>query len=330
MNTLLRICLLVACICISFPKLILACGNEYNSRSSLPLQNGALQLDQLLNSDDKPIQPYWSHGFGENIIHKRNSLLDSLAIKTRMSKGNKSAVIEKALQADLFQLLSDYAWYELRVGNKQDAINILEQLLAKHPKEYNILANLGTAYEVVGQDAKALTLLRKAVEINPASHFNSEWIHIKILEEKTTGKPDYSRIINLGTADFNNWISNHQYQFSIPADSLKNQIAYQLHERISFVDKPDAIVAQLVMDFADIVAKQDGFKEANPFYDFAASYDTAGIGKKAIEHKSRINQTTREIKTSLRGAAFIWAIPLLLFVLIFLALIRKKRMERGK
>ena len=60
---------------------------------------------------------------------------------------------------------------------------------------------------------------------------------------------------------------------SISPDSLQVQLAYQLHERISFVGRPDPIVGQLVLDFADLVAKTDGLIQASAFYDYAVSYD---------------------------------------------------------
>jgi tetratricopeptide (TPR) repeat protein len=172
-----------------------------------------------------------------------------------------------------FKLLSDYAWHIVRAGRAKEALYLLEKLYAQHPNEYNILANLGTTYELTGNNHKALELLKKAVAINPRSHYGSEWIHIAILEQKTAARPDYTKIMNLQTGpDITKWINNKQYKFSQPADSLLKQLAYQLHERIFFVKAPDAIVQQLITDFANIVAKTRSGKEAEPFYKFAATY----------------------------------------------------------
>jgi tetratricopeptide (TPR) repeat protein len=172
-----------------------------------------------------------------------------------------------------YKLLSDFAWYELRIGNQQNAVKLLEALYEKHPNEYNILANLGTSYEVIGKNEKALELLKKAVAINPASHRGSEWIHIKILEQKVSATPDYTQIINLGIKDYKQWITEKSYTGSLPADSLMIQLAFQLHERISFIPNPDPIVGQLVLDFSDLVAINRKKKtESIPFYNYAVQY----------------------------------------------------------
>lgn len=88
------------------------------------------------------------------------------------------------LKKDLGRAKSDYAAQLLRLDEINTALPILEQLYAEYPQEYNIVANLGTAYELAGQDSKALYLLHKGVFINPNSHRGSEWIHLKILEAK--------------------------------------------------------------------------------------------------------------------------------------------------
>ncbi len=82
-------------------------------------------------------------------------------------------------------------------------------MYAQHPNDYSIIANLGTAYELTGNDEKALELIRKAVAINPNSHYNSEWIHVRILEEKV-GKKQYDKIIDLGFTDYSKWIVDKQ------------------------------------------------------------------------------------------------------------------------
>jgi tetratricopeptide (TPR) repeat protein len=252
-----------------------ACGNEYY-RKNMPLKAGKLDLKFLLNwSGDAT--PYWYHGMVNGEGMEEVNLINELEKKgVQFNKGFKltQAGVDEALKKKIdFKLLSDYAWHIVRAGRAKEALYLLEKLYAQHPNEYNILANLGTTYELTGNNHKALELLKKAVAINPRSHYGSEWIHIAILEQKTAARPDYTKIMNLQTGpDITKWINNKQYKFSQPADSLLKQLAYQLHERIFFVKAPDAIVQQLITDFANIVAKTRSGKEAEPFYKFAATY----------------------------------------------------------
>jgi tetratricopeptide (TPR) repeat protein len=307
----------------------IACGNEYYSVSSLPLQKDSLLLKTLLTSTRDNERPYWWNGFTDDVYARRDSLLAAMAQQANVYPESVLAKLDiitsKLLKSGAYKILSDFAWYELRVGNKEKALRLLEQLYQAYPNEYNIVANLGTAYELTGNNAMALELLRKAVSINPSSHFGSEWIHIRILEQKTAKEPDYKKIINLGTGDFAGWLIDKSYRFSPPADSLKIQLAYQLHERISLLRPPDAVVAQLVLDFADIIAKHNSSTEAIPFYEYAANYGTASMQEVVKARKNVLEKTEREVINTFRWASVVWAIPLLAFVLIFIAWLRGQR-----
>lgn len=275
-------------ICMSKPHLLLlailfclrpvvssACGNEYYSTLALPLQGGRLHLDYLVKAPGDQQRPYWFAGFGEDIITKRNQLFREITGTTYAVGDAPWTKLEQALGNIDYKLLSDLAWYELRVGSRPNAVRLLERLYEKYPDEYNIVANLGTAYEVTGKDAQALALLKKAVAINPASHHGSEWIHVNILEQKLQANPDYSRIIGLGAdQDYPHWLTGKAYDKPVTPDSLMVQLAYQLHERISFVEAPDQLVGRLVMDFADLVAIARSREEAKEFYQYATSYDS--------------------------------------------------------
>jgi tetratricopeptide (TPR) repeat protein len=252
-----------------------ACGNEYY-RTAMPLKAGKLDLKFLLRHSDE-LTPYWFHGITEGESMQKMALVGKIISKGVSAKKGYALTwpeIEDALRKKIdFKLLSDYAWMELKMGDKQNAVRLLERLYEQHPNEYNVMANLGTAYEVTGNNKKALELLKKAVAANPGSHYGSEWIHIAILEQKLAPRPDYTKIIHLQTGpDLVKWINDKQYRFPRPADSLKLQIAYQLHERIAFIAPPDNIVSQLIRDFANIVAKTQSGKQAEPFYKFSAEY----------------------------------------------------------
>ncbi len=200
---------------------------------------------------------------------------------------------------------------------------MLEKLYAEHPEEYNIVVNLGTAYEVAGNNAKALELLQKAVALNPDSHFGSEWIHVNILVQKTAAKPDYAKIIGLGIDNFPAWLTNRAYTFPRAADSLKLQISYQLHERIGLIPPPDDIIGRLVIDFADIVAKTSSYNEAIPFYEYGANYSTS-LQLLVTARKKGLEEAKQEANGTLRSAALIWGIPLLVIAFVVAAWIKNR------
>ena len=285
------------------------CLNEYSARQNAPMQDHRLNLNYLLEPSDT-YHPYWLHGFqNQGLLDRQNQYL-------KMGIRNLN-----------FRDLSDFAVIELKLGDKEKGLTILEELYRKRPTEYNIVANLGTAYELNGDLPKALEYLKKAVALNPGSHYGSEWIHIKILEQQLADSPDYKKIINLGITDFQKWLTDKTYQFPRPADSLKLQIASQLNERIAFIAPPDPVIGQLVTDFADIVAKTDSIGAAKTFYRYALTYD--GHLKDSIAKRiSGIEASEKEVKDTFRWASVVWAVPLLALVMIFLAWLKSLRQRK--
>jgi tetratricopeptide (TPR) repeat protein len=294
---------LVCSILIIRPLSSISCGNEYyQQRSDIPIVKGKLQLRHLLFHDGE-VLPYWYQRFGDNVFDRRGELAKK--IKPGITGANylielSWADLESALNRNVdYKLLSDFAWHELRVGNKDNAVKLLEALYEKHPNEYNIVANLGTAYEVTGKNEMALALLKKAVAINPASHHGSEWIHVKILEQKVNAKPDYKHILDLKSGNnFTQWLSGSTYDKSITPDSLMIQLAYQLHERISFISDPDPVVGQLLFDFADLVAISRSISEAKPFYRYAVTYDSSLISKEKERILIGEGEATEAVETT--------------------------------
>jgi tetratricopeptide (TPR) repeat protein len=287
----------------------LACLNEYQ-RKEMPLDKDKLNLHLLLHSA-KDEMPYWWNGFDGEALTR----MEELAGKdiARMS----------------FRERSDYAVAHLKIGDRARALKILQDLYRLHPTEYNIVANLGTAYELNGDKAQALEYLKKAVAINPLSHYGSEWIHIRILEEELATAPHYKKIINLNTGNFQDWLTDRTYTFPRPADSLKLQIAYQLHERISFIAPPNKVIGQLVTDFGDIVAKTDSLGAALEFYQYALRYDSTL--KDSIDVRiNGVKTSQKEVRNAFRWATVVWAIPLLALVMIFLAWLRSIRSSKKR
>lgn len=177
-----------------------------------------------------------------------------------------------------FRLVSDYAVFLLKAGKGAEAVAIFEQLNIDYPNQYEILSNLGTAYEVIGQDEKALLFIKKAFALNADSHFGSEWIHIKVLETKLLLKQDPDYLLKTSVLK----LTEIQKQDTL----IRNQILLQVRERFPFIKGPNAIMASLLIDLADCCANTNSIEVAKAFYTIAKNYygaDELLIGKKITE-----------------------------------------------
>lgn len=192
--------------------------------------------------------------------------------------------------------LSDKGLLLILLERYEEAIKLYLGIEKIEPNRYSTASNIGTAYELLGQNENALKWIKKSVELDPKSHNNSEWIHVKILEAKIKGEQFY-------TAKF---LLNTEFGIdSLPISQMKKQqlqelsdaLYYQLNERISFVKPKEKIVAQLLFDLGNIA-----FLLGN-YYDASADYEQAKLyGYKGQLIERRIEQTVIHIKQTKQKA----------------------------
>jgi len=65
-----------------------------------------------------------------------------------------------------------------------EAIKIYTSIEKSNPNRYSTASNLGTLYELIGDNVNALKWIEKSLKINKDSHKHSEWIHVNILKSK--------------------------------------------------------------------------------------------------------------------------------------------------
>jgi tetratricopeptide (TPR) repeat protein len=229
-----------------------ACGNEYQTQTR---PDG--QATRLYAGEGGTSPAQFRHGFDTSSLVRQRDIL-----QLRLAKDSS------------YQDLSDLALIELKIGDKYLGVQLLEKLYQQHPNEYPIVANLGTGYELTDNTELAYRFIKQALEINPEAHRGSEWIHLNILEQKLSPSPDYSNILKLGTgksitAHFQS-LNESQLQDLYP---LKEQLIYQLEERIAFIAPEDAVVGQLLFDLADLVALTESVERSEALYHFAKTYD---------------------------------------------------------
>lgn len=147
--------------------------------------------------------------------------------------------------------LSDKGFLLILLKRYNEAIKLYNEIEKIQPNRYSTASNLGTAYELFGQNEKALKWIKKSVKIDPKSHKNSEWIHVKILEAKIKGEKFYTTTFLLNT-DFGSKVRPESRMTKIELQELSDALYYQLNERVSFVEPKEKLVAQLLFDFGNI------------------------------------------------------------------------------
>ena len=199
-------------------------------------------------------------------------LLNALKTATYTDGEGLEAELRNATE---FTNRSDYCVALMYLGRNQEAVARLEKMEQERPGEYYIAANLGTAYELSGNNAVALRWIREGIHRNPASHEGTEWLHAKILEAKIAQEknPAYFEkhsVLELDPAHISNSMIIDGKSYS-PLD-LAMAIQHQLEERLKFVKPPDPAVASLLYDYAAIEATQLSMESAGSILNMAAEY----------------------------------------------------------
>lgn len=170
----------------------------------------------------------------------------------------------------------------LHLGMVQQAIGILEQLERTKPGLYHTAANLGTAYELNGENAKALKWISEGINRDPYAHHGSEWLHVRILEAKLALEKDpnwLSRNSVLGLEKIADEkalktgpVASGNRGKPIDLSDVEDALIYQLHERLEFIKPPEAVVANLLFDLSRIFAHTRSSGHAEAMRTFAQTY----------------------------------------------------------
>lgn len=139
----------------------------------------------------------------------------------------------------------DYSAALVYLGRAADAIPVLRAIEADFPGRYATAANLGTAYELVGEVRNAKTWIQRGIKRNPKSHRGTEWLHVAILETK------------LKIQDHPDWLAQHSVldgeRKRKPAE-VEQALEYQLNERLYFIKGNDPIMCDLFYEAARLTA----------------------------------------------------------------------------
>ena len=160
---------------------------------------------------------------------------------------------------------NDYAVALMYLGRSKEAVELLQTLEKEQPGIYYTAANLGTAYELSGDNEKALHWIQEGIRRNPDSHDGTEWLHVKILQAKIAQQKssDYFKkhsVLGFRPEDIHDEIVIDGEKF--PVKEVQRAIEYQLAERLQFVKPRDPAVASLLFDYAAIEAAINSMETA--------------------------------------------------------------------
>lgn len=246
-------------------------------------------------------------------------------------------LLEKYQSSDSLEYLSDYAAKLIYLGNYSEAKSIYFNIEVKRPNLYTTASNLGTIYELIGQPDSALFWIKKSIEINPQSHYGSEWIHIKILEHKLTPNANLSNSI-LGLNFGSEPIPSNPEDYDL--DKIKKHISHQLRERLKFIKPKNEIIGNIYFDFGNIVAQTSNVESALESYEEALifGFNSELLQKRITKMKSLASNANpyrvkEKIKRNLRGYTHIigWTIIIsfsLFALTVILVIVRRKRKKK--
>ena len=241
--------------------------------------------------------------------------------------------------------LSDYASLLVYAGHLERAKVLFQRIEKLWPDQYTTASNLGTVYELLGQPDSALIWITKGYQLNPGSHEESEWVHIKILKYKVAGDSitkgmfgmdyDYSERPPLAS-------DLTLYQFS-------NALLHQLRERLYFIDPPNEILAQMYFDLGQSLALQYHFNNADSLFQIARTFgfntDQVAIAIANIEklqlkekdenvaialQKQRSIQRAKDHMVALLLYGSFALIIIIILVIVIFYLVKSKKGKRGE
>jgi len=171
--------------------------------------------------------------------------------------------------------LSDKGYLLIVQGKYNEALNLYLNIEKIEPNRYSTASNLGTLYELMGENQKAYIWIKKSIEINPESHKGSEWLHLRILEAKIKKLKDVSGQFLINT-NFGTSSEPKTKLSKKEVDELTQSIYYQVNERMSFIEPKDKIISILLFELGNLAELKGENNSALATYRTARLYGYDG------------------------------------------------------
>ncbi len=227
---------------------------------------------------------------------------------------------------------------DILTGHYTEAIEKLTALEAESPGRYNTAANLGTAYELAGDNQQALHWITESISRNEDSHYGTEWLHKKILESKIAmeGDPEYLKNNPILPIDEEK-IADQAIMLTydgreIARDDLLKALHYQLGERMLFVKPKDPVVADLLYSFALFEAHTRVLEPAVELLALARVYgyhDLPALEARMLQYQEIIDSTWKiSPETLIPSAISLLVLCALLYPIIRFAWSLRRQLKR--
>lgn len=207
---------------------------------------------------------------------------DTLGSAREQWRRERDRLGKAAANSSDFRVHNDFGVALVHLGESARAIAIFEAIERKHPGRAETAANLGTALELTGRDADALRWIREGIRRNEAEHSGTEWLHVRILEAKLALVRDSKWLLthSVSGADFGSadrpkmpaLFPRGNNGVRVKPGDFRKGLQYQIGERLEFVKKPDAIMADLLFDWGNIEALIDVVDSAQDLYTFSSDF----------------------------------------------------------
>lgn len=176
----------------------------------------------------------------------------------------------------------DYSAALLHNDQADKALDLLLALNTQFPNTYQIATNLGTAYELMGDHHKALEWIKQGIALNPQSHWQSEWVHVKILQAKISSNGDdnwfqHNSVLGLPFREQGLFVNalhfpnnNHGQRASL--QEMIDHVGRQLHERMILAPQNDPVVANLLFDLGHLMALEKAHEHGQDILKISQQY----------------------------------------------------------
>lgn len=194
-------------------------------------------------------------------------------------KATESKILSAPISTK-YKYISNYCATLIKLGRHKEAIPILENLLKDKPNEYEINANLAVAYELNAEIDKALIFLKKSISINPNSHKESEWFHLRILEAAINLRDNHLKPQDISVLKLQIDTSNE----------IAVQISYQLKERVPLTKATNDLLSKVIEESADFYSANISLEWAIELYAIAISYTADNTVKLKLWEKINLSR----------------------------------------
>ncbi|MEA9413396.1 tetratricopeptide repeat protein [Flavobacterium sp. PL02] len=167
--------------------------------------------------------------------------------------------------------LSDKGYLLIVLGKYQEALKLYLGIEKIKPNRYSTASNLGTLYELIGENEKAYQWIKKSIQINPESHKGSEWLHLKILEAKVKHIENVTGQFLIDES-FGEEASPKTDLSKKELEELAQSIYFQVNERISFIKPKDKVISVLLFELGNAVKIIGENENAIRIYNLSKEY----------------------------------------------------------